>query len=226
MEFDADVLGSGDGKARDRLLPFEVKFSIGEIVQEDQVVLFGEMDRFFKKFLGRGRGRGVGRIGDDQHFGLVGDVAVDHVQVGDITIAFHRRQFIRSRSRQDRSAVMGGVAGGGDQHRVAGVEIGENEMDDPLLAADQFHDLVLVNMDVILALAPLDDRSAENRVAFKREVTVVGLVFQGLNKDVQHFLGRQVGGGADGQVDQLFPFRSFVRLQLIEQREDVRRQFR
>jgi hypothetical protein len=69
----------------------EIDFGIGEVVDQNQVMMFGECDGFFKKLPWR-RGRcGVGGIAQVKQLRAPRNVFVDEPQIGNKITALVRR---------------------------------------------------------------------------------------------------------------------------------------
>ncbi len=135
MEFDPDVDGAGNAEEAEGFA-FEDKSGVGSVVDNDEVVGFGEGDDFGEEGGCGGGTGGVVGIVEDEGFGFGENVSRDGSEVGEVAVLAGEGEIM------DKAAVVfgvgaeDGIARGGHEGNVAGVDESGGEDAEGGFAAD------------------------------------------------------------------------------------------
>jgi len=205
---------------RRRLVTVERDVGVGEVVHEQELELAGEVDETLQLRRSRDRGRRVVRVRDDD--GARPAPArgfLDRVHAGGGGRSDHLRACEPRRDAVDR------VRRGGDDDAVARLHQHPHQVCEPLLRADRVHDLGLrVELHTEAACVPLGDGAPQLLDPAARRVAVVAGE-RGRLAELRHRrLRRADVGVAEAEVDDVASRAAQLALQLVDAREDVRRQ--
>ncbi len=224
-ELDGDVFGAGDLKDAGGLVAVEGDVGVGEIVDEVEAVLAGELDEAREKGQLDALGGRVRREVDDQRLGARGHAWDQVFELREEGLLVVDGDADDVGSRNDGAVDVDGVAGVGDQDGVARVEDGEAEMGDALFGADGDDGLAVgVEIDVVAGLVPVADGLAQAGDALGDGVAMGDGLLRGLNHLVNDVFGRGAVGVAHAEVDDVFSAAARGDLHLPGDVKDVRRE--
>ena len=193
---------------------------IGEVVHEQEPVLAREVDQPLHVLRGRDGGRRVVRVRDDHDLrGARADALLDRVDAAGRGRRDDARPGEPGRDAMDR------VGGRGDDDGVAGLDQHPHQVREALLGADRARDLRLrVEPHTEASLVVLGNGDAQLRDAPARGVAMVGRLRGGLLELLDGDSRRGDVRVAEPEVDHVEPLTPKLALQLVDAREDVRRQ--
>lgn len=121
MEFESDFFGAGDGEEA-QWFSFKEEGGVGGVVDDDELALFGEFDNLGEE-LGCGNGTaGIVGVVEDEDFGFLEHGWWNGAQVGQEVVFATQRKVVNESSVVAGVSAEDGVAGGGHQHVVAGID--------------------------------------------------------------------------------------------------------
>ena len=139
MEFDADFLGAGNGEEAEGF-SFKEEGGVGGVVDDDELVLFGEFDNLGEEFgCGDGAGGVVGVV-EDEDFGFLENGWRNGMQVGQEVVFAAQWKVVDEASIVAGVSAEDGVAGRGHQYVVAGIDEGSGQDGEGGLASDGVQD--------------------------------------------------------------------------------------
>lgn len=123
MEFESDFFGAGNGEEA-KGFSFKDKGGVGGVVDDDELVLFGEFDGLGKEFCCGDSAGGVVGVVEDEDFGFLEHGWWNGAQVGQEVVFAAQRKVVNEASVVAGVSAEDGVAGRGHQHIVAGIDEG------------------------------------------------------------------------------------------------------
>ncbi len=193
---------------------------VREVVHEQELVFPREVDQVLHVRGRCDRGRRVVRERHDHDLRIAGTN-----RLCDRLHAARGRRGDDASTRESRRNAVNRVRGCGNDDRVAALDQHPHHVSEALLCADRARDLGLgVELDPERAQIVLGDRMAQLRDAPARRVAVIRGLRGGLLQFRHRDLGRRDVRVAETEVDHVAPVTAQLALQLVDRREDVRRQ--
>ena len=224
-QLDPHVLGPRHLQERWRAIAVEGEVGVGEVVDDHQAVLAGEGHHALEEGAVHAHGRGIVGEGQDEELGPGPRQLGRLLELGEeVDLRRHgdRAQVTVGDDHRVRVDRIGRVR---HQHAVAGLEHGEGEVGQSLLGPDGGDGFgVGVQLDPVAVAVPPGDGHPEPRDAAGGRVAMVAGVLGGLDELGHDVLGRAQVGVAHPEVDDILAAGARLRLQIVDDREDIRRQ--
>ncbi len=204
MDFDADIACARDGEeAVGRAVVAED--AVGGVLDDDDVVLFGEGDGPFVELGRRGAAGGAVGVAKDEELGFGADVGGDAVEIGEEVVLGREWELVHDAAVVAGVCAGDGVAGDGHQRDVARIDEAGWQHSEGIFGADARADFGRrVEVDAVFALHEAGRRFAEGGNAVVGVAAVFGFVDFLAHAAADDFGGHRVVF-ADAEVEQL-PF--------------------
>ena len=224
-DLDADVLGARHLQERGRPVAVEREVGVREVVHDHQPVLARELHHLDEEVALDAHGGRVVREREDEQLGLrPGELRRLLQPPEEVSIGGQRNRSQVAVRDDDRVRVdrIGRVR---DEGAVAGLQHRQRQVRHAFLGADGGDDLgVRVQLDVVAVAVPLRHRHPQPRDAAGGRVAVVLRILGGLDELVDDVLGRRHVRIAHAEVDHVLAARPRLRLEVVDDGEDVGRQ--
>ncbi len=222
VELDGAVESSVGGQHRRRLVAVESDIRVGEVVDEDELALEGQVDEPLHQLRSRDRSGRVVRERDD-HDPRRGLRSVDRLlDPAHEVVRIDSRMHDRGAGEPRRDEV-DGVGGARHDGAVASLEQHPHQVSEALLRTDRADDVhVGVEGDAELARIPLADGLTQVRQPAAGGVPVIHRLGRSLGELVDRDLRRRDIGIAETEIDHVATLSPKLTLQLVDGRENVR----
>ena len=221
-KFDRDVLGAAHLQNRRRAVTIEHDIGIGQIVHHPDAMLFRHGNDLLEKIQIDALRRRIGRKIKHQHLGFGPDILDGIFQFCEEIDAGHERNMADVGPRDHETVGMDRIARVRYQHRVALVHRRQRQVRQAFLGADGHNRLAVhVDIDVVATLVPLADGAPQARYAARHRIPVRVFALGGFDELVHDMPGRGAIGIAHPEVDDVLAAPTRLRLDLVDDVEDV-----
>src|SRR5688500_6137023 len=179
----ADILRARHLEKARRLVAVESQIGISKIVNDEEAMFLGGLDDPLEKsdvdhFSGR-----IMREADDQHFRLRPSLANRLFEVAEKRLAGRERYAAQIAAGEHHGKLVNRISRAGTEHHIAGVDGCPGQMRYALFGADGDDRLTVgIEIDIVTAFVPSNDRQAQFVNAAGDRVTVVLRLACGLNE--------------------------------------------
>ena len=224
-DLDADLLGPRHLEERRRPVAVVAEVRVGEVVHHHEPVLAGEVDHLHEEVALHAEGGRIVREREDEHLGLGPRQPNRLREAGEEVVALHQRHRAQVPVRDDHRVRVDRVRRIRHEHAVAGLKDREREMRHALLGADRRDGLRLgIELHAVAIAVPRGHGTPEPRDPLRGRVAVVLRIARGLDQLVDDVLGGGLVGIPHPQIDDVLAPSSRLRLEVVDDGEDVRRQ--
>ena len=207
VELDAHLLRPFGGEKTEPFLAVENDLAVRVVVADGDVVRLREGDEPVEELPRRAGAGRVVRVVQEHPRRTFPDIGRNLFENGKIIIFRTDRDIVRNALSHEDARPVGGIAGVGHQHDVAGVDPGHHEVVTPLLRADQAEDLRRrVERYAIAGLIPAGDLLAEGEhpLLLVCRIAVVLRVARRPAELVDDRIGRRVHRVANRKADNIY----------------------
>jgi hypothetical protein len=224
VQLDSDLHSPIGLEDRRRHMAVEGEVGVGEIVDDEQFLLAGEVDDALHETGVDHRGRRVVREREQEHARPRARAleCLDHV-AEQVFLRPHRDPF-HDRAGEDRREQVNRIARARHHRSVTGLDEHPHQMCETLLGADRGQRLRLrIELDTEPSRVQAADRPPQVGNSPAGRVAVVARARRGLAQLLDRDRGRGQVRVAEPEVDHVLAGAAQLELQVIDRREDVRR---